>query len=78
MPAEIYAYTFGIFVIGAGMGPFLMGVTYDTTHSYQVILTVLEAALAIACVSVPSYYRAMFTSRSGRASPEPMLREAAV
>jgi cyanate permease len=59
------------------MGPFLMGVTYDTTHSYQVILTVLEAALAIACVGVLLLPRYVYKPIGAR-EPEPMLREAAV
>jgi MFS family permease len=75
--AHIYGYTYSVFVVGAGMGPFLMGVTYDTTHSYQVILTVLEAALAIACVGVLLLPRYVYKPIGAR-EPEPMLREAAV
>jgi hypothetical protein len=52
-------------------------VTYDTTHSYQVILTVLEAALAIACVGVLLLPRYVYKPIGAR-EPEPMLREAAV
>jgi MFS family permease len=75
--AQIYGYTYAIFVVGAGMGPFLMGVTYDAIHSYQVILTVFETALAIACVGVlllPPYVYKPIGSRE----PNTTLREAAV
>jgi len=75
--AQIYGYTYSIFVVGAGMGPFLMGVTYDVSHSYQVILTIFEAALAAACVGIlllPPYVYKPIGSRE----PDARLREAEV
>ncbi len=48
--AEIYSYTYGIFVIGAGMGPFIFGASYDTNHSYTPILTICEIGMAISIV----------------------------
>ena len=48
--AEIYSYTYGIFVIGAGVGPFIFGASYDANHSYTPILTICEIGMAVAVV----------------------------
>jgi MFS family permease len=45
---EIYGYFFSIFVLGAGLGPFAMGVSYDRTGSYRLMLVCFAAALALA------------------------------
>lgn len=50
--AEIYAYTYGIFVIGAGFGPFVMGASYDYDHSYGVVLTAMEICMAVSVLLV--------------------------
>jgi MFS family permease len=45
---EIYGYFFGIFMLGAGLGPFAMGVCFDRTGSYQLMLICFACALMIA------------------------------
>ncbi len=45
--AEIYSYTYGIFVIGAGVGPVVFGASYDANHSYTPILTICEIGMAV-------------------------------
>ncbi len=50
--AEIYSYTYGIFVIGAGMGPFIFGASYDANHSYSQILTIAEIGMAVSVVLI--------------------------
>ena len=45
---EIYGYFFSIFMLGAGLGPFAMGVSYDRTGSYRLMLMCFASALALA------------------------------
>jgi MFS family permease len=45
---EIYGYFFSIFMPGAGLGPFAMGLSYDKTGSYKLMLLCFAAALALA------------------------------
>ncbi len=47
---EIYGYLFAIFMFGAGAGPFLMGVSFDRTGSYGLMLGCSVFALGIASV----------------------------
>lgn len=47
---EIYGYFFAIFMMGAGLGPFVMGVSYDRTGSYRYMLVCFAVALALASV----------------------------
>lgn len=46
---EIYGYLFAIFMLGSGLGPFLMGLCFRLTHSYELALGLLAAGLALAC-----------------------------
>ena len=45
---EIYGYLFALFMLGAGAGPFAMGVSYDVTGSYQLMLAFFAIALLLA------------------------------
>ncbi|MBS1859339.1 MAG: MFS transporter, partial [Acidobacteria bacterium] len=47
---EIYGYLFSIFLLGAGLGPFVMGVSYDRTGSYTLMLVCFAFALALAAL----------------------------
>jgi cyanate permease len=47
---EIYGYLFAIFMLGAGLGPFVMGVSFDQTGSYKLILVCFGFVLAIASI----------------------------
>lgn len=48
---EIYGYLFSIFLIGAGLGPLVMGFCYDRTGSYR--LTLISFAVALAFAVLP-------------------------
>jgi predicted MFS family arabinose efflux permease len=55
---EIYGYLFALFMLGAGAGPFAMGVAYDVTGSYQSMLAAFAIALVLASglmAGLPSY-----------------------
>lgn len=47
---QIYSNVFAIFMIGVGVGPYFMGVSFDHLHSYRPMLVIFEGALLIACV----------------------------
>jgi cyanate permease len=49
---EIYGYFFSIFMVGAGLGPLAMGVSYDRTGSYELMLICFAVALALATLPV--------------------------
>jgi MFS family permease len=49
---EIYSYMFALVAIASGVGPALMGLVYDRTHSYAPMLIAFEAALAISVILV--------------------------
>lgn len=49
---EIYGYFFSIFMVAAGLGPFAMGVSYDRTGSYKMMLLCFMLALPLACLPV--------------------------
>ena len=45
---EIYGYTFAAFTFGGVIGPLLMGIGFDSTGSYQLVLGVFVIASLIA------------------------------
>jgi MFS family permease len=45
---EIYGYFFSIFMLGAGLGPLIMGISYDRTGSYKLMLVFFALALGLA------------------------------
>lgn len=47
--AQIYGWMFGIFTIGTGLGPYVMGAAFDAWHSYNPMFVVFEIILALAC-----------------------------
>jgi len=49
---EIYGYFFAIFMLGAGLGPFAMGVSFDKTGSYRLMLVCYAFALALASLPI--------------------------
>jgi MFS family permease len=49
---EIYGYFFAIFMLGAGLGPLVMGVSFDQMGSYKLTLVCFELALAFASIVV--------------------------
>ena len=45
---EIYGYFFAIFMLGAGLGPYAMGISFDMTGSYRPMLVASVFALGLA------------------------------
>jgi predicted MFS family arabinose efflux permease len=45
----MYGFMIGIFSLGNGLGPFLMGLSYDNTHSYMTAAIGFEVLLLICC-----------------------------
>jgi MFS family permease len=72
--AEIYSYTYGIFVIGAGIGPVVFGASFDANHSYGPILTIAEIGMAVSVVLMALLGRYRFAAMrdaSAREKVEP-------
>lgn len=44
---EIYGYIFAVFTIGSGLGPYLMGATFDATANYKLALAVFCGLLIV-------------------------------
>jgi hypothetical protein len=49
---EIYGYIFAIFTIGSGLRPYLMGLSFDKTHSYSVALGAFCGILMVASATI--------------------------
>lgn len=49
---ELYGYVLGVFVLGAGLGPSVMGVCYDVTGSYNFALAGFGLALLAATLLI--------------------------
>jgi len=49
---QIYGYMFAVFTIGAGAGPYLMGLSFDLTHSYLTALGAFSAMLVVASAAI--------------------------
>ncbi len=47
---EIYGYLFAVFMLGSGLGPFVMGAGFQSLHSYRPALVVLALGLVVGCV----------------------------
>lgn len=60
---EIYGYIFALFTIGSGVGPYLMGLSYDATHSYGAALAVFSIMLLASSVIIASLGPYVFNSQ---------------
>jgi MFS family permease len=64
----IYGLTFGIFIVGVGLGAYLMGLCFDLIHSYTPMLIAFVGLLVIACLLIarlgPYRYPAAVTTES--------------
>ena len=49
---EIYGCIFAIFTIGSGLGPYLMGLSFDKTHSYSAALGIFCGMLIVASATI--------------------------
>lgn len=47
---EIYGYLFAIFMLGSGLGPFLMGQSFKLLQGYEPALMLTSTGLVLACV----------------------------
>jgi MFS family permease len=47
---QVYGYLFAVFMIGVGVGPSLMGLSFDRWHSYGPMFVMFEFALLLSCV----------------------------
>jgi MFS family permease len=47
---QIYGYLFAVFMVGVGVGPSLLGFSFDRWHSYAPMFLIFEAALFLACI----------------------------
>jgi MFS family permease len=47
---RIYGYLFAVFMVGVGVGPSLLGFSFDRWHSYAPMFLFFEAGLLVACV----------------------------
>ena len=71
--AQIYGYLFGLVAIASGVGPWLMDVCFDATHSYTLGLYGLGAAIIVASVLIsrlgPYSYPVLRVAIQSDASP---------
>jgi predicted MFS family arabinose efflux permease len=72
----IYGFMIGIFSLGNGVGPFLMGLSFDKTHSYTTAAFGFEALLFICCGLVLCLGAYSFPARRATATT-PSLADAA-
>jgi MFS family permease len=49
---EIYGYIFAVFTIGSGLGPYLMGATFDATGTYKFALAVFCGLLVVSSILI--------------------------
>jgi hypothetical protein len=49
---EIYGYMMAILVAGSGLGSYVMGLSFDLSHSYGPALVIFEVLLAVACILI--------------------------
>jgi MFS family permease len=48
--AEIYGYTYGALMVGSAIGPYLWGLTFDLSHSYQPALWTALGGIGVICL----------------------------
>lgn len=46
---EVYGYLFAVFMFGSGVGPFAVGMGYQTLHSYDLAMYAVSGGLLLAC-----------------------------
>jgi MFS family permease len=47
---QIYGWIFGVFTIGTGAGPYVMGAAFDAMHSYALMFKIFEGVLLVVCL----------------------------
>jgi MFS family permease len=69
---ELYGYLFSVFMLGSGLGPWVMGVAFDRTGSYQPALGAFVVALVLACtllLRLGPYHYVQLDGAHGRLRP---------
>lgn len=75
---EIYGYLFAIFMLGSGLGPFLMGQSFKLLHSYDPALMVMATGLVLACVLMARLGAYAYGSRTQGAAVQGPAQPASV
>ena len=47
---EIYGYLFGVFIVGTGVGPLIMGIGFDSFGAYRPMLIAFAILLGLSCL----------------------------
>ena len=69
---ELYGYLFSVFMLGSGLGPWVMGFAFDRTGSYGLALGAFLVALVLACtllLRLGPYRYAQLDGAHGRLRP---------
>jgi len=61
---QLYGGIYAAASIAGGLGPFIMGRTFELTHSYGHALAALEVGIAIAILCVASLGKYVYTAQS--------------
>lgn len=67
---QIYGYLFAVFMLGSGLGPFLMGMSFQMLHDYAPALYLLMALLAVSCLALLRFGPYVYGSTPGQAAGE--------
>jgi MFS family permease len=68
---EVYGWIMGVFVFASGLGPTIMGLCYDHTHSYNLALEGFAAALALSSILITRLGPYAFPARRELVVSEP-------
>ena len=73
---EIYGYIFAVFTVGSGVGPLIMGTSFDVTGSYQAALVVFAVALlaSIGLIAQLGPYRYAQNATAEARIPDPLAQ----
>lgn len=55
--AEIYGFTYGALMVGTAIGPYLWGLTFDLSHSYQLALWAALGGIGVICLLLLRFRR---------------------
>ena len=67
---EMYGYVMAVFLFGSGLGPWLMGVCFDVTRSYNLALTGFALLLVIASLLISRLGPYIYPASRVMAKPE--------
>jgi MFS family permease len=67
---QIYGYVFAVFTIGSGVGPYLMGLSFDVTRSYGTAIGAFCVMLLVASLTITRLGAYRFPAKLGNRTPE--------